>query len=77
MSREESVMANSENYDSEKLLRLSEVLKRFPVSKSSWWLGVKENRYPAPVRIGARAVAWSEAEINDLIRECCKQKTTI
>jgi len=70
-------MASSENYEPKKLLRLNEVLKRFPVSKSSWWLGVKENRYPAPVRIGARAVAWSESEINDLIRDCSKQKTTI
>jgi len=70
-------MASSENYEPKKLLRLNEVLKRFPVSKSSWWIGVKENRYPAPVRIGARAVAWSESEINDLIRDCSKQKTTI
>jgi predicted DNA-binding transcriptional regulator AlpA len=41
----------------ESLLRLNEVLRRFPVSKSSWWLGVKERRYPAPVKIGRRAVA--------------------
>jgi prophage regulatory protein len=60
---------------SEALLRLNEVLRRFPVSKSSWWLGVKERRYPAPVKIGRRAVAWSEVEINNLIRECCKSKT--
>jgi predicted DNA-binding transcriptional regulator AlpA len=62
---------------SEALLRLNEVLRRFPVSKSSWWLGVKERRYPAPVKIGRRAVAWSETEINNLIRECCKPKTII
>ena len=62
---------------SEALLRLTEVLRRFPVSKSSWWLGVKERRYPAPVKIGRRAVAWSERDINDLIRDCCKPKTSI
>ena len=62
---------------SDVLLRLNEVLRRFPVSKSSWWLGVKESRYPAPVKIGRRAVAWSEREINDLIRNCCKPKTII
>ena len=62
---------------SEALLRLTEVLRRFPVSKSSWWLGVKERRYPAPVKIGRRAVAWSERDINDLIRDCCKPKTII
>lgn len=56
----------------EVLLRLNEVLRRFPVSKSSWWLGVKDQRYPAPVKIGARAVAWQESAINDLIRQYCK-----
>lgn len=56
----------------EVLLRLNEVLRRFPVSKSSWWLGVKDQRYPAPVKIGARAVAWQESAINDLIQQCCK-----
>jgi predicted DNA-binding transcriptional regulator AlpA len=61
----------------ESLLRLNEVLRRFPVSKSSWWLGVKERRYPAPVKIGRRAVAWSETEINNLIRDCCKPKNII
>ncbi len=56
----------------EVLLRLNEVLRRFPVSKSSWWLGVKDQRYPAPVKIGVRTVAWQESAINDLIRQCCK-----
>ncbi len=53
-----------------KLLRLPEVLHRFPVSRSAWWLGVKENRYPAPIKIGKRSVAWQEADIDVLIRKC-------
>jgi prophage regulatory protein len=49
------------------LLRLPEVLKRFPVSKSTWWQGVKDRKYPAPRRLSARCVAWLESDILALI----------
>jgi len=49
------------------LVRLPEVLRRFPVSKSAWWLGIKEQRYPAPVKISKRAVAWRASDIEKLI----------
>ena len=29
-----------------------------PVGKSTWWQGVREGRYPKPIKIGARATAW-------------------
>ena len=38
-----------------------------PVSKSSWWKGVAEGRYPQPVKIGARCTAWKVAEIHAYI----------
>jgi prophage regulatory protein len=50
-----------------RLLRLKEVLKRIPVSKSTWWAGVKEGKYPKPVKIGARMRAWLESDIEELI----------
>lgn len=43
------------------LLRLSQVLAPLgpiPVSRSTWWAGVKSGRYPRPVRLGRRIVAW-------------------
>lgn len=43
------------------LLRLPEVLKIIPVSKSNWWAGVKTGRYPKPVRtvvLNAAAVCY-------------------
>jgi len=49
------------------LLRLPEVLKIIPVSRSTWYLGVKNRDYPAPVRIGRRAVAWRPQEIEALV----------
>lgn len=46
------------------LLRLNEVLKRIPISRTSLYDGVKLGLYPAPIRIGKRTVAWRESEIN-------------
>ena len=48
-------------------VRLPEVLKVFPVSKSSWWAGVKENRYPKPVKLGPKISAWRVEDIRALI----------
>jgi len=41
-----------------------------PVSKSTWWAGVKSGRYPQPVRtLGLRITAWSIESIRDLIKQ--------
>lgn len=48
-------------------VRLPEVLKVFPVSKSTWWAGVKEDRYPRPVKLGPKITAWRVEDIRDLI----------
>lgn len=49
------------------LLRLPEVLAIFPVSRSTWYQGIKDGRYPSPLKIGARASAWRVSEIEQLI----------
>ncbi|NOT20607.1 MAG: AlpA family phage regulatory protein [Sideroxydans sp.] len=39
-----------------------------PVSKSTWWEGVKSGRYPKPVRtLGVRITAWRVEDIRSLI----------
>lgn len=39
-----------------------------PVSKSTWWEGVKSGRYPQPVRtLGRRITAWRVEDIRALI----------
>ncbi|HNU11282.1 MAG TPA: AlpA family phage regulatory protein [Rubrivivax sp.] len=49
------------------LLRLPQVLALFPVSRSSWYEGVKTGRYPSPVKLGARAVAWRREDLEALL----------
>jgi len=34
-----------------------------PVSKSTWWAGVKSGRFPQPVKLGPRTTVW---RVNDL-----------
>jgi len=39
-----------------------------PVSKSTWWAGVKSGRYPQPVKLGPRITAWRVEDIQALIK---------
>jgi predicted DNA-binding transcriptional regulator AlpA len=39
-----------------------------PVSKSTWWAGVKSGRYPKPVKLGPRITAWRVEDIRALIQ---------
>lgn len=55
---------------SERLLRLQQVLAPegpIPVSRSTWWRGIKDGRFPRPVHIGQRLRVWRESEILALI----------
>jgi len=48
-------------------IRLPEVLKVFPVSKSTWWAGVKSGRFPHSVKLSPRVTAWRVEDIRELI----------
>ncbi len=49
-------------------LRINEVLKYYPVGKSSWWQGVKDGKFPAPVKLSPRCTAWRVEDIRNLIK---------
>lgn len=38
-----------------------------PISRSSWWAGVRSGRYPQPVKLGPRITAWRCEDIRSLI----------
>jgi prophage regulatory protein len=40
---------------------------RIPVSKTTWWDGVKTGRYPKPVKLGPRVTAWRVEDVRRLI----------
>ncbi len=49
-------------------LRLPQVLQLIPVSKSTWWQGVKSGRFPKPVKLGPNTTAWCAEDIFELVR---------
>jgi len=38
-----------------------------PIGRSSFLKGVKEGRYPKPVKLGPRTTAWRVSDIHDLL----------
>ncbi len=57
------------------LLRLWQILGNrrkgippiIPVSKSTWWAGVKSGKYPKPVKLSARCTCWRVEDIRELL----------
>jgi len=39
----------------------------YPVSRSTWYAGIKTGLFPAPVKIGPRASGWRVEQIRRLI----------
>ncbi|HEI9932740.1 helix-turn-helix transcriptional regulator [Citrobacter freundii] len=50
------------------LIRLPEVLKRTGFGKTWIYRLISEGRFPAPVKIGVRAVAFVESEVDEWIQ---------
>ncbi len=48
--------------------RLKDVLRIVPVSRSSWYRGIDEGRFPKPVAIGKRSVAYRKEDIDRLVQ---------
>jgi len=51
----------------ERLLRLQEVLHRVGYKRSRFLDLVRQGVFPRPVKLGARAVAWPESVIDELV----------
>ena len=48
-------------------LRIRDVLALVPVSRSVWWQGIREGRYPKGVKLSLRATAWRCEDIRTLL----------
>lgn len=51
----------------DELMRLTQVLMIVKIPKSSWWRGIKEGRFPKPIKLGVRTSAWLASDIKALI----------
>ena len=50
-------------------VRLPTVLTLIPVSRSTWWAGIKDGRYPVPCKLGPGVTAWRVEDIRALIEK--------
>ena len=63
-------MLHYRNFPNTGFVRLNAILAPvgpIPVSKSTWWAGVKDGRFPKPVKLGPRITVWRAEDINALI----------
>jgi predicted DNA-binding transcriptional regulator AlpA len=49
-----------------RFLRLPEVLKIMGISRSKWYDGIKEGRFPAQIKLGSKTSVWAATDINAL-----------
>jgi prophage regulatory protein len=52
-----------------KILRLPAVEDRTGLARSTIYLKISQNAFPAPISLGDRSVGWIEEEINSWIKE--------
>jgi prophage regulatory protein len=70
MSRRTSVLSD---LPSTGFVRLDAIIgpgRPIPVSRSTWWQGVRTGRYPRPVKLGPRITAWRVEDVRSLISSC-------
>jgi len=63
---------DTQNFPSTGFVRLSQILRPkgpIPVSKSTWWQGVKDGRFPKPQKLGPRTTVWQVKDIRALFEE--------
>jgi prophage regulatory protein len=53
----------------DRLLRLPQVLELIPVSKSHFWQGVRTGKYPRPFKLSDRVTVWRESEVMQLVNK--------
>jgi prophage regulatory protein len=56
------------------LMRIPQILKVMPVSKSKFWLMVQKGEFPRPIKIG-RSSFWTIEQVQAFIREQSAQST--
>ena len=61
MDHQESMMPTSK-----RLYRIKQVLEVIPVSKTTWWNGVRDGRFPKPIKNG-RMTFWKSEDLESFM----------
>jgi prophage regulatory protein len=61
-------MNESNQFPREGLVRVRQILEYLNIGKTAWWAGVKDGRYPKPIKLGG-VTAWRAVSIRELAGE--------
>ncbi|MBN9286308.1 MAG: AlpA family transcriptional regulator [Gammaproteobacteria bacterium 39-13] len=56
-----------------RFLRLAEIKSLTGLSRSTIYMRIAEQRFPKPIKLGERAVAWLESDINAWMEQQIKE----
>lgn len=48
-------------------LRVPTITERMGVSRSYWWKGVKDGKFPSGIKLSSRVTVWRASDIDALI----------
>lgn len=48
-------------------VRLSQILSLIPISRSAWWAGIREGKFPQGIKLGSKTTVWRAEDIRNLI----------
>lgn len=57
-----------------KLIRIKDVMDRTGLAKSTIYKYISTKQFPKPIKLGTRAVAWVESEIENWIIESIERR---
>lgn len=50
-------------------VRLPQILSLIPISRSAWWAGVREGKFPKGIKLGSKTTVWRVEDIRALINQ--------
>ena len=72
-----SAVVQSNDLNQKLLWPLDNVLRHLSLSRTCWLSGVKSGRFPQPIRLSARRVAWKSSDIYSLIDDLTQSQTAM
>lgn len=51
-------------------VRLPQILSLIPISRSAWWAGIREGKFPKGIKLGTKTTVWRAEDIRALINFC-------
>ena len=60
-------MAENKPSQNDSLLRVTDITPLMGISRSYWWQGCKDGRFPKGKKLSSRVTVWKKSEIDALI----------